>query len=193
MGIFAGWWQGISGSPQTPRSLTLSSPSKDPLPLSDNNNGTSKILLLRLPHPPPNPKIQHTGNWLPCPTVEKQQDRLIFEGDNLYWKNYSILNTWESSCHPCSTKRNGYIFCPSIFMPHLGKQAAATLKEIRQNKRSCLATVPLALLWLCKFCYFGSEVFFTVEFFGSFKQKQAAQDVIFLSFTESTFVCLWHY
>jgi hypothetical protein len=30
-------------------------------------------------------------------------------------------------------------------MPHFGKQAAATLKEIRQNKRSCLATI----LWLC--------------------------------------------
>ncbi len=162
MGIFAGWWQGISGSPQTPRSLTLSSPSKDPLPLSGNNNETSKILLLRLPHPPPNPKIQHTGNWLPCQTVGKQQDRLIYEGDDLFWKKYSILNTWESSCHPCSTKRNGYIFCPSIFMPRLGKQAAATLKEIRQNKRSCLATIPLALLWLCKFCHFGSEVFFTL-------------------------------
>jgi hypothetical protein len=47
-------------------------------------------------------------------------------------------------------------------MPRLGKQAAATLKEIRQNKRSCLATIPLALLWPCKFCHFGSEVFFTV-------------------------------
>lgn len=32
----------------------------------------------------------------------------------LFWKNYSILNTWESSCHPCSTKRNGYIFCPVL-------------------------------------------------------------------------------
>ncbi|KAH8967359.1 hypothetical protein BDL97_03G074700 [Sphagnum fallax] len=36
-------FQGISGSPQTPRSLTLSSPSKDPLPLSGNNNGTSAL------------------------------------------------------------------------------------------------------------------------------------------------------
>ncbi|CAK9873148.1 unnamed protein product [Sphagnum jensenii] len=36
-------FQGISGSPQTPRSLTLSSPSKDPVPLSGNNNGTSAL------------------------------------------------------------------------------------------------------------------------------------------------------